>query len=374
MFSVILGFLGLLVFILVIGSHSPLGFSANSSQVNTSQSVRVKQVQYQNSYLYQRDFIGQVEAKQISEAAFEISGMLKTIFFDEGNVVKQGDILAQLDTERLTARKNEAEAALTRAKADAKLAERTYQRFSELWQTKAVSSQERDEALEGRDITAAAVKVAEAQLKSILVDIEKSKLVAPFDGVVIKRQKHQGSVVNTGQTVMEIQQNSTYEIRMGVTTKASENLLVDEIEQVKIANKIYEARIISILPLRGQARTVDVILELKQHDESVRPGDVVRLALDYEVDQRGFWVPLNALVEGNRGLWSLYAIYQESNDLINAERRSVELHYYDGEQAFVSGTVKNGESIIIEGASKIIPGQAVNVLQVEAIGISDASQ
>ncbi len=362
-------FFAVLIAVLLVGSGSPFGISFDEDNTNTTQPVKAKAATYQDSYIYARDFIGQVEAQQTSQAGFEIGGMLKRMPYDEGDVVKAGDVLAELDIQRLNARRNEADAGLTRAKADAKLAASTYKRFAEARKANAVSAQEKDEARETRDTTAASVSIAKAQLESIAVDIEKSKLISPFDGVVIKRMTDVGTVVGAGQAVLEIQQNSPYDVRIGVTSKMANELNVGQKKSVIVDGSSHEATIRSILPVRGQARTVNVILELDHNNRLIRPGDVVRLPLEYSVDQRGFWVPLTALKEGKRGLWSLYVAnndHSDSDELtqtsLSAERRAVEVHYTGSERAYVSGAMKEGEMIVVKGTSKLVPGQQIRVV------------
>ncbi|MGH1540665.1 MAG: efflux RND transporter periplasmic adaptor subunit [Arenicella sp.] len=323
--------------------------------------MSVQTVQYQNEYWYERHFVGQVEARQSALLGFEISGRLKTITYNEGDNVIKGDVLAEIDTARLQARTHEADANLIRARADAKLAKTTYQRIQAARLANAVSDQEMDEAREARNTTAAAVKVAEAQHQSIRVDVEKSRLIAPFDGTVVRRMADEGFVVNTAQAILEVQQDSDYDIRMGVSHEVAKSLAVSDTKKVNINGQEYLATITTILPVRGQTRTVDVILKLQQRDTQIRPGDVVQLPLNYRVTTSGFWIPLTALKEGRRGLWSLYIV---DNQLIT-ERRAVEVHYTNGDQAFVSGSVKDGEVLITQGAAKLVPGQQVRLLEVD---------
>lgn len=353
-------FLGGLLLILLVGSQAPFGISFADDTINTIQTVSTEQVNYQDIYSYERNFIGLVEARQISEAGFEIGGKLKSMPLDEGDLVEAGDVLAELDIARLGARRNEAEAELARAVADAKLAASTYLRFKEAREANAVSAQEKDEARESRDTTAATVKVAEARLQSILVDIEKSKLVAPFDGVIIQRMADEGAVVTAGAPVLKVQQNTNYDVRVGVSTRVAAKIEKGQSRPVIINGTKHETIVKAILPIRDQARTVDVIMELKHSDSIVRPGDIVRLPFEYEIQKRGFWISLAALKEGQRGLWSLYVATDMNGQLI-AESRTVEVHYTSSEKAFVSGAVQNGDAVIQKGVSKLVTGQQIRI-------------
>jgi RND family efflux transporter MFP subunit len=355
-------FCGTLIFIFLIRSASPFGIELTGDKTNTIQTVKVKTANYQNGYTYNRNFLGLIEAKQNSVLGFEFGGRIINIGVNEGHIIKAGDVLAELDTARLNARVNEAKANLLKVKADEKLANSTYQRIHDARQKKSVSAQEKDEASEARDRTLAAVKVAEAQLESIIIDVDKSKLISPYNGTVIRRMVDEGTVVNAGQAVLEIQTNFDHDIRVGVSSEVAKNLAVSDQKKVKVNDLWYDATIKAILPTRSQTRTVDIILKLNKNDEMLRSGDVARLPIDYKIPGRGFWVPITALKEGRRGLWSLYIIDKNQGQL-KTERRTVQVHYTNSVQAFVSGAIKNGEIIITQGAAKLVPGQEVRLME-----------
>lgn len=360
-------FLGTLLTILLVGSQSPFGLSFTKSKADTLQKVNTKIIYYQNNYTYKRHFIGQVEAQQSSMIGFEVGGMLQSISFNEGDLVKKGDILAQLDTARLDARKKEVEAALVKAEVDAKLAASTFDRISDAREANAVSAQEKDEAQKAKEAANAAKAIVQAQLERTLVDIEKSKLIAPFDGVLIMRALDEGTVISPGQPIMKVQQNTHYDVRIGVTNKVAIAIKKGYNKTVTINSKEYSATVKAILPVRESSRTIDVILELDQSHQELHPGDVARLPIAYVVDQRGFWVPLTALKEGQKGLWSLYVLHQKDKHLIT-QRRTVEVHYTDGDRAYISGSVDEGETVVIDGASKLVPEQQVKILGAASSG------
>ena len=139
----------------------------------------------------------------------ELSGVIKTVLVDANDEVKQGDVLAELDTTRLGAQVERAEASLKAAEAQVKQAnttlaetEQTFARTEQLSRRGVSGEQQLETAQAARDRAAAAVAIAEAnqaiaaaELKSQQADLAKSKIYAPIDGVVLTRS------VNPGQTV-----------------------------------------------------------------------------------------------------------------------------------------------------------------------------
>ncbi|MEN1727841.1 MAG: efflux RND transporter periplasmic adaptor subunit [Pseudomonadota bacterium] len=355
-------FLLVLLSILLAGSQSPFGISLASDVTNTDQTVRTLEVAHAEAYTYERLFIGQVEAQQTALTGFEIPGLVSEVRVGEGDIVQRGDLLASLDTARLEALKNEAEASVQRSEADATLAQSTFERVQQARGANAVSALEEDEAREARDATLAALNVAQARLDSILVDIGKAQLIAPFDGTVTRRHVDEGTVINSGAPILEIQENANLEARVGVTSDVAARLEVGMGKTIVLESDAVEAVVSAVIPVRQQTRTVDIILEIKDAPEAIRPGDIVRVPIDYAIEQRGLWVPLNALTEGIRGLWSVFAVEQDNGaDVV--QRRTVEVHYTTAEQAFVSGALSDGDRLVIEGGSKLVPGQLVKTVE-----------
>ena len=103
------------------------------------------------------------------------------------------------------------------------------------------------------------------------------------------------------------------------------------------------------------SRTVTAVIELE--DETVPFGAVVELELNYRVVADGYWLPLTALTESDRGLWGAYVV----NDNSSAERRLVEILHIEADRAYVRGTLSPGERIIDTGVQRIVPGQAVSM-------------
>ncbi|WP_300529377.1 hypothetical protein [Maricaulis sp.] len=106
-----------------------------------------------------------------------------------------------------------------------------------------------------------------------------------------------------------------------------------------------------------QTRTVTAVFDLAENSGAVA-GQVVRLSVPLNVDARGFWVPVSALVESRRGLWSVYVLQPEGGDY-RLEARVVETVRVETERVFVRGAVSEGELILSGGIGRVTPGQLV---------------
>jgi len=84
-------------------------------------------------------------------------------------------------------------------------------------------------------------------------------------------------------------------------------------------------------------------------------GAVVELEFSSRIDTPGYWLPLTALTESDRGLWGIYVINEDST----VERRLVEVIHTEDGAAYVRGTLNPGERVISTGVQRLVPGQQV---------------
>jgi RND family efflux transporter MFP subunit len=331
--------------------------------------VPVVSIQPLAGFQLRRRFTGRVEAARESLLGFELDGLLVEVLVAEGEAVARGQLLARLDTARLRARRGELRAALADARADLALAKLTVERFQGVFKSGGVTQQALDGAREGFRGAEAGVALAEARIASLEVDIVKTALKAPFDGVVTDRLADEGRVLSAGSPVLKVQETARPEIRVGVAGHPVAALTPGNTYRMAWNGRAFRARLRSILPVRAPGqRTVDALFEPLDLPAGPRPGDLVDLTLESRMPERGFWVPLSALAEGARGLWTVYAAQALTDGAAGAldashqlAPRIVEVLHQDGERAYVRGPVHARELIVRDGLHRVVPGQWVRV-------------
>ena len=82
------------------------------------------------------------------------------------------------------------------------------------------------------------------------------------------------------------------------------------------------------------------------------------LVLPRTVSARGTWLPLSALTEGRKGLWSVLTIAEREGAPV-VEREAAEILHIDGDRAFVRGTFAEGARLLLDGTNRVTPGQNV---------------
>ena len=330
--------------------------------------VDVQVVEKASEYRIQREFIGRVEPTRRSEIGFELPGELSEVYVDEGDTVSAGQLLAQLDTARLEARLAEAQAALDQAVSAHDLAVRTHERRAEAAVSGGISRQAVDEALDAANAARAGVAAARARVNSVKVDLHKSRLVAPYAAVVVARQADEGNIVAAGNPVLHLQELAAPEVRIGVASEFATSIAAGDLYLVNIGSRQVEGSVRAVLPLQDPStRTVDVILTLGDRDAAY-PGDLARIAVQQPVVEPGYWLPVTALTEGSRGLWTANVVTPIEAGSIPTngathvvEPRTVEVLYKEGTSVFVRGSILPGDRIVISGTQRIVPYQKVRV-------------
>lgn len=340
--------------------------AANSHSDYERMAMPVETVEFrlQDSYQSESRYLGLIEAGKRSELSFELPGKLQRLNVDEGDRVNAGDIIASLDSSALQARRAATKALLQRARADLELAQLQSRRQAELLAKGSVSQSRYDETRLRVDALQAQVQASEAQLRSIDIDLEKSHLRAPFDGAIAQRFVDEGSIVNPGSPVLRLLSETAPKAVIGVSPAVSEKLLTDEHYSLSLRGEVIAAKLLSLRPdVDPVTRTAQAVFQL-QDGNRVYDGEPVRLLLQQERELRGAWLPLTALAESARGLWSVMVV-DDAADSAVVMREVVEVINIEGNRAYVNGTVADGAQVVASGITRLAPGSAVSIARAE---------
>ncbi|MEM7556438.1 MAG: efflux RND transporter periplasmic adaptor subunit [Cyanobacteria bacterium P01_A01_bin.84] len=396
------------------GKFEPSSSSVQAQTKATPLPVKTTKIQLATNYQTTQSYTGEVVANRTSEVGFERSGKLVQILVDEGDRVSKGKVLAKLDTanlqaqrKSLVAQKAQAEARLVELKNGArgeqiraararvrdiekqlKLEQIKRDRRKYLYKQGAISREQFDEVAfnsqalgerlnnarssleellngtryEQKAAQQAVVDQLSAEITNLDITIAKSALKAPFFGTVGQRSVDEGTVINAGTSIIRLVEDSRPEVKIGVPINIARKLIPRSQQELEIGGKTYSARVKSILPEVDTAtRTRTVILQLPSTTK-VSPREIARFKIAQTVAKEGFWLPVTALVKGERGLWSCYAVIGNKNNpnSYKVERRLVEVLETNGKRVLVRGTIQTGDAIVTEGTQRLVPGQLVS--------------
>lgn len=313
---------------------------------------------------------GRVVACRSSELGFERGGRLERVIVDDGDRVEAGDVLAELDQRQLRAERKQRAAQLADVEAQLALARATTRRTQALRASDHVSTAQLDEAVHGEEALVARRAAAQAALEVTEVALALSEIRAPYAGQVTSRLADEGTVVAPGQAILHLIEDGVLELRLGVPPASADALRTGTRIEADIEGRRHPAVLHAVVDtVERDTRTVTAILHLEATaagaaSDLPRDGALVRIALPRTIESEGAWVPLSALAESHRGLWSAYALVPERDDdrgLRRVERRPLEVLYADSDRAYVRGTLRDGDEIAASGVHRLVPGQAIRV-------------
>ncbi len=332
------------------------------------------------AYQVEDDHAGRVVARRSSALGFSRGGLISRIAVDDGDPVAAGQMLAWLDTRALEAkaveleteldqRRSSLDAAVARVEQAAAIETRRSQLARRDWVSKEAYDDavfDHKQAVAEQKAAESAIRTAEAALASLQVDLELSRLTAPYAGTVIARRIDEGAAVTPGQPVLDLIETDVLEFRVGVPVATAATLAVGTDYPVIIAEKQLSGRLIKVLPVvEAETRTVIAIFTLPEAEPAPIAGQLGHLRLGRTIPTAGFWLPLAALTESHRGLWAAYVVEpapaaSDTTGVVGTlSRRELQLFQVDANRAYVGGVLRDGEPVVADGTHRLIPGMRV---------------
>lgn len=254
---------------------------------------------------------GTLEAYEESPIYARTSGYLRRWYKDIGSHVKQGELLAQIDTPELDQELSQARATRQQVQAQLQLAQISAQRWENLRKTDSVSQQEADQQTNGYQQSQANLAASDANVRR-LEQLESFKNVyAPFPGVVTKRNVDPGMLINAGaggREMFDVAKIDTlrvyvdvpqaYALAVKAGTKASVTLQ-------ELAGQKFEGKVMRTAnAIDPSTRTLRTEIDVTNADGRLLPGLYGQVHFDvanYTPDARKVTVPVNALLFRSEG-------------------------------------------------------------------------
>lgn len=296
---------------------------------------------------------GRVRAARRSELSFKVSGPLEKLPIDEGQVVKEGDLIAQILP-------RDFQTAISEAKARELEAEQQYQRYKELYAKRQVSKADFDRYRAARDVARARLEDAQNALKD-------TTLAAPFDGVIAKRYVENFEKVQEKQPIVYLQLIDQLEVLIDVPelsmAQFRQSGKVDVVAEFDaVAGKQYPLTVKEFSTDADPAtQTYQVVLTMEQPEEAnILPGMTAKVtAAAQEGDAVGSQITIPAITVLNDADNQAYVWVFDRNSKTVA-KRAIKIGQLEGSKnVMVEEGLEGGEEIVMAGVTKLRDGMAV---------------
>lgn len=320
-------------------------------------------------------FVGRITEKDRVDIRAQVTGILVKQHFEDGVLVKKGDLLFEIEPDDYEAAVASAKAQLDSAEAQRDSA-RQYLKRMRAVKSGSVSQTELEQAEFDLRTAQAAVDQAKAALKSAELNLERTKIHAPMDGQIGKAMVDAGNLVDssTGSLAMIV---STDPIR--VKHSLSERFLTEALQRLQdrdpnlppvrdtLIPRItlstgdrypYEGKIVFLDNEIGTTTgSIQAEAEFPNPNGILKPGQFVDLTVQRGAPEEKLLVPQSAVQQDQKGHFVLVV-----GDDSSVSRRSVETGEHIGRNWSIPAGLNEGETVIIQGIEKVRPGAKVNAV------------
>jgi RND family efflux transporter MFP subunit len=317
---------------------------------------------------------GAMQAYVESPIYARTNGYLKKWYHDIGSRVRQGDLLADIDTPEVDQQLSQARADLNTAQANANLSKITATRYQELIKTDGVSKQEVDNAAGDYAAKQAIVQSSEANVRR-LEELESFKhIYAPFSGVITRRNVDTGTLINAGnggtsQQLFSLAQTDPIRAFVSVPEAYAPSIragLGAYLELTQYPGQKFQGKVARTAEsIDPGTRTLLTEVDVPNHNGALLPGGYSQAHLQVKVTGARLAVPVNALIFRSEGL---RAIVVDANH--RAHLRAITVGRDYGTTLEVLQGLEASDWIVLNPADSLDDGQEVRVKE---IALKDAS-
>jgi len=320
------------------------------------------------------EYTGQTAGSREVEVRARVTGILLKRNFLEGGPVKQGQSLYSIDSAPFQAALARAEADVAGASARLDQAKRNAARLRPLVAEKAVSQKELDDAQSAEAIGEADLKSARARLTEARLNLEYTRVESPASGVASRSLRSEGTLVSGPDVLLTtVTQVDPIWVNFGIPdderlrlqkeTDAG-RLRLPQDGRFDVVVRLADGSVVartgrlaySDIRVSGQTGTSDARAEIPNPDGRLRPGQFVRVTLTGATRLNAVLIPQRAVLEGPQGKF-VYVVDEKST----AQARPVEVGEWAGSDWIITGGLKPGERVIVDGVMRIGPGAPVKI-------------
>jgi membrane fusion protein, multidrug efflux system len=308
---------------------------------------------------------GTVEPLQTVSVQAQVGGILRRVAFREGDEVKKGQVLFELDARPYRAELDQALASLARDKAQSSNAAQEAARYEALVEKQYVTAQQYEQAKTSAAAARATLAGSQAAVDQARLNLQYATIRAPITGRTGSLLVREGNLVraNATQPLVTINQIRPILVRFGIPAP---NLpLIREYAGKKI---IVRAEAVgggessegslSFIDNAVDTTTGTILLKgrFPNDDGSLWPGAFVNVRLQLYVEPDALVVPSAAVVSGQQGDF-VFVIQPDSS----AATRAVTVNRTAGDYAVVSGDVQAGDQVVVDGQLRLRQGSKVQI-------------
>ena len=295
------------------------------------------------------------------------NGYLRKWYFDIGAHVKQGQLLAVIETPEVDQQLEQSLSNLNTAKANLALAETTKNRYQGLLKDNAVSQQMVDNAVGSYNANKATVDANQANVKQLQALQSFEKIYAPFDGVITARNTDIGDLINSGSSggvktdLFHIAQPGTLRVYVNVPEEYSQGVktgMTADLSLAEFPGRKFQGKLVRTSDdINMTTRTLLIEIDVDNPAGTLLTGSYAEVHLAVPSHGSTYLLPVNTLIFRSEGL--RVGIVKDGKVVLTAVTPG---HDFGNEIEIVSG-LKPDDQVIVNPPDSIVSGQEVQIVQ-----------
>ena len=311
--------------------------------------------------------LGKAIANTMIQVTARVQGVLESANFKEGQFVKKGDLIFQIDARGFEASLAQARAVLARDESQLKSANRDMERYKALYAQGAASSQKLDTTATGAQVLSATVAADRAALALAELNVSYAQIRSPVDGKTGPILVQPGNMIAANGTTPLVMIAQLQPIKVSFALPQTDLPRIQERQRAQKLMASLDIPSVDGKPLtapvdftdnsvNAQSGTVELRATFDNKNLELVPGQLVNVTVELNSLPNALVVPREAVNDGPVGPY----IYVVAGG--KAVVHAVKVLFEDGKNAAIAGDVNPGDQVIVEGQLRIVPGSAVNIL------------
>jgi membrane fusion protein (multidrug efflux system) len=322
------------------------------------------------------EYVGQTESSRQVQIVARVNGFLEKRVYQEGSLVKAGQVMFRQDARPFQAALDAAKGALGQQEARLQVARSNLDRVKPLAARDALSQKDLDNAIGQEQSAAAAVESAKAEVEQAQLNLGYTTIFTPVTGLSSYARVNDGSYIQpTNSLLTYVQQVDPIYVNFSISDndllkvrgeEKSGQLRLPQKDNFQVQIELGDG---SVYPLRGlitfadadfnqQTGTYLLRATLKNPDAVLRPGQFVRVRVEGAIRPNAILVPQRAVLQGAQGHF-VWIVDQESK----VAPRPVEVGSWHGDDWFITRGLAPGDVVVVEGFLRLGPGAPVKIAE-----------
>lgn len=309
---------------------------------------------------------GTVLANTMVQVTSQVVGIIESESFKEGQFVKKGDLLFQIDPRPFQAALEQAQAQVAKDRAQLVSAQADADRAVALAQRGIVSEQQRDQLVAAAKALQASIASDQAAINIAQLNLEYSRIRSPVNGKTGPVLIQPGNLVQANSTAPMVTIAEIQPVRISFTLPQSDLGLVLARQQENALTAVADVKDSIGKPVSApvyfvsnsisdKSGTVELRARFDNKDLTFLPGQLVNITVILDKIRNAVVVPHDAVNDGPNGTY----VYVVDNG--RAQQQRVKVLFDDSTNVAIEGAVKPGDKVITDGQLRVNPGDPVNV-------------